>query len=179
MGIFLNQLYKYREVDSACFYDSRVPGKNTKNAQTWNLLKKRVAKLEISEILGQVHGFALVNVPKIPKPLVMITHLICDYSVDIWVDLPWFLLFAGILFLHIIWRNPPRAWRLRKPNSRAHRIPKCFQMCSYPSTICHNRICSGMGLDVSSLLFQNAPQRISPYNMEKLVFQKTRFKRIW
>ena len=133
MGIFLNQLYKYREVDSACFYDSRGPEKNTKNAPTWNLVKKRVPKLEISEILGQVHGFALVNVPKISKPLVMITHLICDYSVDIWVDLPWFLLFAGILFLHIIWRNPPRAWRLRKPNSRAHRIPKCFQMCSYKS----------------------------------------------
>ena len=30
-GIFLNQLYKYREVDSACFYNSRGPGKNRKN----------------------------------------------------------------------------------------------------------------------------------------------------
>ena len=120
-----------------------------------------------------------MDVPDAPKPLVMITHLICDYSVDIWVDLQRLLVFEGILFLHnIIWRNPPRAWRLRKLNSRAYRISKCFQMCSYPSTICHNRICSGVGLDVSGLLFQNAPQRISPYNMEKLVFQKTRFQRI-
>ena len=149
-----------------------------KNAPTWNLVKKRVPKLEISEILGQVHGFALVNVPKISKPLVMITHLICDYSVDIWVDLQRLLVFEGILFLHIIWRNPPRAWRLRKPNSRAHCIPKGFQMCSYASTICHNRICSGVGLDVSGLLFQNAPQRISPYDMEKWVFQKTKFQSI-
>ena len=108
----------------------------------------------------------------------MITHLICDYSVDIWIDLQRFLVFEGILFLHIIWRNPPRAWRLRKPNSRAHRIPKCFQMCSYASTICHNRICSGVGLDVSDLIFQNASQRISPYDMEKWVFQKTKFQSI-
>ena len=149
-----------------------------KNAPTWNWSKKWFQKLEISEILGWVDGFALVNVPNISKPLVMITHLICDYSVDIWIDLQRFLLFEGILFLHIIWRNPPRAWRLRKPNSRAHCIPKCFQMCSYASTIYHNRICSGVGLDVSGLLFQNAPQRISPYNMEKLVFQKARFQSI-
>ena len=147
-----------------------------KNAPTWNWSKKWFQKLEISEILGWVDGFALVNVPNISKPLVMITHLICDYSVDIWIDLQRFLLFEGILFLHIIWRNPPRAWRLRKPNSRAHRIPKCFQMCSYASTICHNRICSGVGLDVSGLLFQNAPQRISLYDMEKWVFQKPNFR---
>ena len=33
--------------------------------------------------------------------------------------------------------------------------------------MCHNRICLGVGLDVSDLLFQNASQRISPYDMEK------------
>ena len=106
MGIFLNQLYKYREVDSACFYDSRGPGKNTKNCSDLKFGQKEGPKTGNSPKTQIWCVDFLLRTPQTyPNHLLWFPHWFAMHSMSIWVHFPWFLsIFRFSIILSEFWK---------------------------------------------------------------------------
>ena len=123
MGIFLNQLYKYREVDSACFYNSRGPGKNTKKCSDLKFGKKegpKTGNFWNLRLIGWIYACGRSRR----------TQTTCyDHSSDLWLlggHLDRFTTIFGV------WGNPISPYHMEK-SAEGMEAPKTkFQSTSYP-----------------------------------------------